>query len=82
MPRQDPDYLAYVSATNELEVAKETIAAQSARIARLEEALEKVYDAGLSGIGHVAAANYPEREREARKWVYDAMDAARALEEK
>lgn len=40
---------------------------------RLREKLEKVYNAGRSGISYVGKANYDEREREANKRLDDAM---------
>jgi hypothetical protein len=44
-----------------------------ARIALLEAKVQRVYNAGIKGIGHVGTANYPEREREARRWVQEAL---------
>lgn len=42
-------------------------------IAELEKKLQAVYDAGISGIGYVAEANYAHREREAKQRLHDAM---------
>ena len=43
------------------------------RIKYLEEKLDKVYDAGLSGISYVGTANYASRESEARTNLHNAM---------
>lgn len=60
-------------------IASETITTQQKYITELEAGLEKVYSAGLSGIGHVSAANYPERERAAIRNLQKAYDEARRL---
>jgi hypothetical protein len=44
---------------------------------RLRAALENVFNAGMRGIGHVGAANYASREREAMTHLRDVYDAAR-----
>lgn len=44
-----------------------------AKITELEEKLEKVYEAGINGIGHVGMANYASREREAINKLEKAM---------
>ena len=51
--------------------SKETLLA---RIKELEEdkKLEKVFDAALDAISHVGAANYEERQAEAKSWVLSA----------
>ena len=48
-------------------------AAFKARIALLEAEVQRVYNAGIKGIGHVGIANYAEREREALGWVREAL---------
>ena len=45
----------------------------NAKIADLESKLEKVFNAGLEGIGHVAMANYASREAEATEKLESAM---------
>jgi len=43
------------------------------KINELEQKIEKVYEAGSWGIGHVGAANYQSRENEANKALEIAM---------
>lgn len=49
------------------------------RVRLLEEALHEMTGAARRGVGHVAAANYPEREREAAKWISDVQNKYAAL---
>ena len=44
-----------------------------ARVEALEKKLTKVYNALLAGIANAAAANYAEREMEAKRRLRDAM---------
>lgn len=39
----------------------------------MKKLVEQLYSAAISGIQHVGRANYADREREALKWVRDAM---------
>ena len=43
------------------------------RIEELETKLQAVYEAGMSGIEHVGAANYASRESEAKRRLQNAM---------
>jgi hypothetical protein len=63
-----PDYKYW-----EGETTYENVRRLEARIALLEAKVQRVYNAGIKGIGHVGTANYPEREREARRWVQEAL---------
>ena len=56
----------------QLTKAVETIRSQAAEIERLNKQAEVLYDAANQAVGHVAAANYPERQREA----YDHIEKA------
>jgi hypothetical protein len=40
----------------------------------LQDAIDAAEDACLGAVTHVGAANYAEREREAKKWVRDAFN--------
>ena len=60
---------------NTLEKLQKVIEEQEKEIQRLKNKLQNVYAAGMSGIDHVAAANYPEREAEAIQKLQKAMDA-------
>jgi uncharacterized small protein (DUF1192 family) len=73
------DYL--MGAPNDMEVSgyhlhcdeREVVANVEKRIALLEAKVQRVYNAGIKGIGFVGAANYASREREAVRWVREAI---------
>lgn len=72
-----PNFLAGggVALVKDEEVAKEFVelAALTARVKELEEAKDRLEKAAFQAVAHVAAANYPEREREAYNMLYTAL---------
>lgn len=40
------------------------------------DAIQRVADEGFNGIAHVGAANYRDREAEAKRWLQAALDEA------
>ena len=52
---------------------KATIKRLRTEIKNLKAKMERVFNAGYAGISHVGAANYAEREAEAKKTLTDAM---------
>lgn len=62
-------------------VDRTTIRREQAKRYRLKkrvlDLLTDIEDKALDAVSHVGAANYAEREREARQWVRDAVQAAR-----
>jgi hypothetical protein len=68
-----------LGATDAARVIHARIRALEGNQRELVEALNEMTAAAHQAVGHVAAANYPEREREARKWINNVEDKYAAL---